>query len=76
MPRHSAPRRRRPGDLLVRAGAVLFAVGAVGVLLAVVPFLTGARDDAPLALDVVALLLPVGFGLALLGLLRSSRAHE
>jgi hypothetical protein len=55
---------------------VLFLVGAVGALVAVVPFVTGSSDDAPLAVTLVALLLPVGFALALLGLLRSSRAHE
>ncbi|MGB8651041.1 MAG: hypothetical protein WCD35_10310 [Mycobacteriales bacterium] len=76
MPSHAAPSARRPGDLLVRAGAVVFAVGVVGVLAILVPFLTGDHGDAPLALDLVALLLPVGFGLGLLGLFRSARAHE
>lgn len=73
MPRHAAPRSRRRGDLLVRGGAVLFAIGVVAVLAILVPFLTGARSDAPTALDLVALLLPVGLGLALLGLLRGAR---
>ncbi len=69
------PTTRRPGDLLVRAGAVVFALGAVGVLLVVVPFLLG-DGQAPLALNLLALLLPVGLGLALLGLLRGARAHH
>ncbi len=76
MARHAAPPTRAPGDVLVRTGAVIFGVGVVGVLLILVPFLLGSRDSAPLALDLLALLLPVGFGLALLGLLRGARAHE
>jgi hypothetical protein len=54
VPRHAAPAVRHPGDLLVRLGATVFAVGV----------------------DLLALLLPVGFGLALLGLFRSARSHE
>ena len=57
----------------MRAGAVLFAVGAVAVLAVLVPFLLGRGHDAPTALNLVALLLPVGLGLALLGLLRGTR---
>lgn len=72
--RHAAE-ARRPGDLLVRAGAVLFAAGVVGVLVVLVPFLLG-RDDAPLWTTLVASLLPVGLGLALLGLLRGARARR
>jgi hypothetical protein len=76
MARHAAPRTRQPGDLLVRAGALLFAVGVVGALLILVPFLVGERGSAPIALDLMALALPAGFGLALLGLLRGARSHE
>jgi hypothetical protein len=64
----------RPGDALVRLGALVFALGVLAVLAVVVPFLLGAGHDAPLALDLLALLLPVGLGLALLGLLRGARA--
>ncbi len=76
MPRHAASAARRPGDVLVRLGAAVFAVGVVGVLLILVPFLLGDHGSAPVALDLLALLLPVGFGLALLGLFRSARSHE
>jgi hypothetical protein len=76
VPRHAAPAQRRPGDLLVRLGVAVFVVGAVGALLVVVPFLIGGRREAPLALDLLALLLPLGLGLALLGLLRSARSHQ
>ena len=63
------------GDLLVRVGAGVFAVGVLGVLLVVVPFFLG-HSDAPLTVSLLALLLPVGLGLALTGLLVGARAHE
>jgi hypothetical protein len=72
-PRHAAP--DQPGGGLVRAGAVLFGIGVLGVLAVVVPFLLG-REDAPLWTTLVASLLPVGLGLALLGLLRGARARR
>ena len=61
-----------PGDLLVRAGAVVFGLGAVALLAVVVPFFLGAHD-LPTWLDLLTLLLPVGLALALLGLLRGAR---
>ena len=73
--RHAAPDDPQPGESLVRAGAVVFAVGVVGALLAVVPFFFG-RDDAPSWTALLASLLPVGLGLALLGLLRGARARR
>jgi hypothetical protein len=65
----------KPGDLLVRAGAIVFAVGALAVLAILVPFFLGDGHDAPTALNLVALLLPLGLGLALAGLLRGSRSQ-
>ncbi len=59
----------------MRAGAGLFGLGVLGVLAVVVPFLLG-RDDAPLWTTLVASLLPVGLGLALLGLLRGARTRR
>ena len=59
----------------MRGGAVLFGLGVLGVLAVVVPFLLG-RDDAPLWTTLVASLLPVGLGLALLGLLRGARTRR
>jgi VIT1/CCC1 family predicted Fe2+/Mn2+ transporter len=64
-----------PGDRLVRLGAVVFGIGVFGVLAVVVPFLLG-REDAPLWTTLLASLLPVGLGLALLGLLRGARARR
>jgi VIT1/CCC1 family predicted Fe2+/Mn2+ transporter len=74
-PRHAAPDDPRRGEGLVRVGAAVFAVGVVGVLLAVVPFFLG-RDDAPTWTALLASLLPVGLGLALLGLLLGARARR
>ncbi len=73
--RHEAPDDPRPGERLVRVGAGVFAVGVVGVLLAVVPFFFG-RDDASSAVTLVASLLPVGLGLALVGLLLGARSRR
>lgn len=58
---------------MVRAGALLFAIGGIGVLLTVLPYFFG-DDDPALAALVVATLMPVGLALALLGLLRGARA--
>lgn len=70
--RHAAPEPPRPGERLVRVGAVVFGVGVLGVLLAVVPFFFG-RTDAPSWTALIASLMPIGLGLALLGLLRGAR---
>jgi VIT1/CCC1 family predicted Fe2+/Mn2+ transporter len=72
-PRHAAG--GRPGDRTVVVGAVVFAVGVLGAIATVVPFLLG-REDAPLAATLTACLLPVGLGLALLGLLRGARSRR
>ena len=73
--RHEAPDDPRPGEGLVRIGAVVFGIGVVGVLLAVVPFFFG-RDDAPSWTALLASLLPVGLGIALVGLLRGARSRR
>ena len=71
--RHAAA--AQPGDGLVRAGALLFGVGVLGAVASVVPFLLG-RAEAPLAATLTASLLPVGLGVALLGLLRGARTRR
>ena len=63
----------KPGDLLIRSGALLFAVGAAAVVVILVPFFFFDWHDVPTALSVLALLLPVGLGLALVGLLVGAR---
>lgn len=65
----------KAGEFLVRTGAVVFAVGLLAVLAIVVPYFLGHGNDAPTAVNLLALLLPVGLGLALLGLLRGVRAE-
>jgi VIT1/CCC1 family predicted Fe2+/Mn2+ transporter len=62
-----------PGDRLVRAGACVFAVGLLAVVVAVVPFLVGSGSGALVPATAAAVLLPLGLGLALLGVLRSAR---
>jgi VIT1/CCC1 family predicted Fe2+/Mn2+ transporter len=66
---------RGPGDAMVRAGAALFGLGGIGVLLTVLPYFFG-DDDPALAWLVLASLMPFGLGLALLGLLRGARASR
>ena len=73
--RHAAAADPQSGEGLVRFGAVVFGVGVLGVLAVLVPFLLG-RDDAPLWTTLVASALPVGLGIALLGLLRGARARR
>ena len=73
--RHRARQAPRPGDRLVRAGGALFAVGLLFTLLTFGPFFFGV-DERPLVLSLGALLAPVGFGLALAGLVRQARSSQ
>lgn len=68
MPRH-ADLSRRAGDRWVGVGAAVFGVGVVAVLVALVLFLAGG--DVPTWLVLTAATLPLGLGVALVGLLRS-----
>ena len=63
------------GDSLVRIGAILFLVGAVATVVTVSPLLLGLTP-LPTAAYLVSMVMPVGFGLALVGLLRSARAQR
>ncbi|MCW2776556.1 MAG: hypothetical protein JWN17_281 [Frankiales bacterium] len=74
--RHAAPEQRGDGSRLVAVGAVLFALGAVAVVVAVVPVLLGSDTGPTGAITVASVLLPLGFALALLGLLRGARARR
>ncbi|WP_377270681.1 hypothetical protein [Peterkaempfera sp. SMS 1(5)a] len=65
----------KPGDALVRAGAVVFIVGAVATVATFVPlFLDLTR--LPTAAYWLSMLMPAGFLVALLGLLRAARAQR
>jgi len=63
------------GDLLVRIGAIVFVVGAIGTLVTMAPLLLGT-SRLPTPAYFVSMLMAVGLGLALLGLLRSAMAQR
>ncbi|MER0244652.1 hypothetical protein AAHZ94_22205 [Streptomyces sp. HSW2009] len=65
----------RPGDLLVRIGAIVFLVGAVGTLITVTPLLLGL-DRLPTPAYFVSMLMGVGFLVAAGGLLTSIAAQR
>lgn len=71
--RHRAAATARPGDLLIRVGGVVFALGVVALAGEFVPFFFGHRNQ-PLWVALLCFLLPLGLGLALWGLLRQARA--
>lgn len=56
----------------MRVGALVFAFGLVAVAVVFAMFAAGAHD-LPLWLNLGAMLAPVGFGLALIGLFRQAR---
>ncbi|MET8503263.1 hypothetical protein ABZV60_01265 [Streptomyces sp. NPDC004787] len=62
-----------PGDGLVRAGAILFLVGAVATLVTVAPLFLGT-DPFPTVAYLVSMLMGVGFLVAGAGVLRSIAA--
>lgn len=74
--RHAAPDGPRPGDRLVRAGAVVFVLGVLAVLGAVVPSVLTGHPGNTVLVVLSAALLPVGLGLALAGLLRAARTNR
>jgi hypothetical protein len=58
------------GDLLVRIGGVIFAVGAVATLITFIPLFAGT-EPFPTAAYAVSMLMGLGFAVAACGLLRS-----
>ncbi|MDJ0345185.1 hypothetical protein QMK19_33750 [Streptomyces sp. H10-C2] len=78
LPRGTTPatsESRGAGDLLVRVGAIVFFVGAVGTLATMAPLVLGS-DPLPTPAYLVSMLMGVGFALALGGLLRSALAQK
>jgi hypothetical protein len=63
------------GDLLVRVGAIVFLVGAVGTLATVAPLLLGT-SRLPTPAYFVSMLMGVGLAVALAGLLRAALAQR
>jgi uncharacterized membrane protein YidH (DUF202 family) len=76
----------RAGDGMVRAGALLFAVGLVAVAVVFVPFtidlvehgarVAQSRHEHGVALNLATFLVCLGLGVALLGLVRGARASR
>ncbi|MFB6839405.1 hypothetical protein [Streptomyces sp. NPDC056361] len=64
-----------PGDGLVKAGVVLFAIGAVATLVTVAPLFLGS-DPFPTVAYTVSMLMGVGFAVAAAGVLRSIAAQR
>ncbi|MEU9855699.1 hypothetical protein [Streptomyces sp. NPDC047974] len=64
-----------PGDGLVKAGVVVFAIGAVATLVTVAPLFLGT-DPFPTVAYLVSMLMGVGFALAAAGVLRSVAAQR
>jgi hypothetical protein len=62
-----------PGDGLIRAGAVLFFIGAVATLVTVAPLFLGAKPF-PTYMYGLSMLMAVGFLVAGAGVLRSIAA--
>ncbi|MEU7034862.1 hypothetical protein [Streptomyces sp. NPDC046237] len=64
-----------PGDGLVRAGAIVFIIGAVATLVTVAPLFLGTDPFPPIAYA-VCMLMGVGFLVAGAGVLRSIGAQR
>ncbi|MFF5633652.1 hypothetical protein [Streptomyces sp. NPDC012825] len=64
-----------PGDGLVKAGVVVFAIGAVATLVTVAPLFLGT-DPFPTVAYAVSMLMGVGFLLAAAGVMRSIAAQR
>ncbi|WP_055468467.1 hypothetical protein [Streptomyces ardesiacus] len=62
-----------PGDGLIRAGAIIFFVGAVATLVTVAPLLLGTTPF-PTFMFLLSMLMGVGFLVAGAGVLRSAAA--
>jgi hypothetical protein len=65
----------RPGDVLVRVGGVVFAVGAVATLVTVAPLFLGT-DPFPTVAYLLSMLMGVGFVIAAVGVLRGVSAQR
>ncbi|OKI62988.1 hypothetical protein [Streptomyces sp. MJM1172] len=65
----------RPGDALVRAGGVVFIVGAVATLATMAPLFLDI-DPFPSYAWAVCMLMGVGFAISAAGVLRSASAQR
>lgn len=67
------PNSAEPGDRLIRAGAIVFIVGAVATLVTVAPLFLGTTPF-PTFMFVLSMLMGVGFLIAGAGVLQSVAA--
>jgi hypothetical protein len=67
------PNSAAPGDRLIRAGAIVFFIGAVATLVTVAPFLLGTTPF-PTYMFGLSMLMAVGFVVAGAGVLQSVAA--
>lgn len=65
----------RPGDALVRAGGIVFIVGAVATLATMAPLFLGT-DPFPSYAWAVCMLMGVGIAISAAGVLRSAAAQR
>jgi integral membrane protein len=70
----ASPDGRRPGSRLVPIGLVVFALGLVVIVATFIGYAAG-DDNRPLAQNLLCLLAPLGFALALVGLVGNGRAE-
>ncbi len=73
-PGDSRPESSRPGSRLVPLGLVLFVLGLVVIVATFIGYAAG-DDNRPLGQNLLCLLAPLGFGVALVGLIRNGRAE-
>ncbi|MFE4513520.1 hypothetical protein ACFRMQ_04865 [Kitasatospora sp. NPDC056783] len=64
-----------PGDVYVKAGAIVFGLGALATLVTFVPLFLHLTP-LPTAAYWLSMLMPAGFLAALTGLLRNARAQR
>ncbi|MGW6913498.1 hypothetical protein ACWGB8_06705 [Kitasatospora sp. NPDC054939] len=64
-----------PGDAYVKAGAIVFGLGALATLITFVPLFLN-RTPLPSAAYWLSMMMPLGFLLALAGLLLNARAQR
>ncbi|ATZ25323.1 hypothetical protein ACFXJO_30910 [Streptomyces lavendulae] len=69
------PDDARPGDGLVKAGGIVFALGAVATLVTMAPLFLGT-DPFPSYAWAVCMLMGVGFAISAAGVLRSAAAQR
>ncbi|MFG2294025.1 hypothetical protein [Streptomyces sp. NPDC048603] len=69
------PDDARPGDALVKAGGIVFILGAVATLATMAPLFLGT-DPLPSYAWALCMLMGVGFALAGAGVLRSAAAQR